>query len=76
MDKSLTAELLIVKIGTDYIRFVDQGFEPCPMNKGSVFALSEASQLQQKCVRLLPEYANFQIMKLTIFEEPFPLIEP
>jgi hypothetical protein len=76
MDKSLAAELLIVKMGTNYIRFVEQGFEPCPMNKGSVFALSEASTIKQKCARFLPENSSFQIMKLTIFEEPFSLIEP
>jgi hypothetical protein len=73
MDKSLAAELLIVKLGTEYIRFNEQGFEQCPMNKGSVFPLSESSGLKKKCSRLLPENSKCQIMKLTIYEEPFTL---
>ena len=73
MDKTIAAELLIVKSGTDYIRFTESGYETCPMNKGSVFSLSAGNEVKEKCTRLLPEHSAFQIMKLTIFEEPFTL---
>lgn len=66
-----TTELLIVKAGDEYIRFREEGIERCPMNKGSVFPLSKAEELKNKCNELCVDVADIQIRKLTIVEESF-----
>ncbi len=71
MVDSATTELLIVKSGNDYIRFREEGFERCSMNKGSVFALSKVEEVKSKCNELGVDVSELQIMKLTITEESF-----
>lgn len=66
-----TTELLIVKVGDDYIRFVGDDFQRCEMNKGSVFPLTQLEEIQAKCRKLLAGESFVRLMKLTIIEEPF-----
>jgi hypothetical protein len=66
-----TTELLIVKAGDDYIRFVEDDFQRCGMNKGSVFPLAQLEEVQAKCRKLLVGESFVRLMKLTIIEEPF-----
>ncbi len=66
-----TTELLIVKVGDDYIRFVEGDFQRCGMNKGSVFPLAELEEVQAKCRKMLIGESFVRLMKLTIVEEPF-----
>jgi len=66
-----TTELLIIKAGDDYIRFVEDDFQRCGMNKGSVYPLAELEQVQEKCRKLLVGESFVRLMKLTIIEEPF-----
>ena len=64
-------ELLMVKTGSDYIRFTKDGFERCSMNKGSVFPLSEAEDVKRKCGPLGVAVSAIQLVKLSIYEEPY-----
>lgn len=66
-----TTELLIVKVGDDYIRFAEGDFQRCRMNKGSVFPLTELEEVQAKCRKMLVGERFVRLMKLTIIEEPF-----
>jgi hypothetical protein len=66
-----TTELLVVKAGDDYIRFVEDDFQRCGMNKGSVFPLGQLKEVQAKCRQLLFGESFVRLMKLTIIEEPF-----
>ena len=66
-----TTELLIVKAGDDYIRFVEDDFQRCAMNKGSVFSLGHLDEVQAKCRKLLVNEHFVRLMRLTIIEEPF-----
>jgi hypothetical protein len=64
-------ELIIVKAGDDYIHFVDDNFQRCEINKGSVFPLTQLEEVQAKCRKLLAGEGFVRLMKLTILEEPF-----
>ena len=64
-------ELLVVKVGDDYIRFLDTGFEYCSMNKASVFPLVQVAELRTRCDEIEPKIKGLQLMKLVISEEPF-----
>ncbi len=66
-----TTELLIVKEGENYIRFLETGFEYCSMNKASVFPLASADELKARCSEIRSETKELQLMKLVIAEEPF-----
>ena len=66
-----TTELLIVKAGDDYIRFVEDDFQRCAMNKGSVFPLEQLEKVKEKCRKFLINEHFVRLMKLTIIEEPF-----
>ena len=69
--KQQTTELLIVKVGDDYIRFAEGDFQRCGMNKGSVFPLAQLEEVQAKCRKMLAGESFVRLMKLTIIEEPF-----
>lgn len=64
-------EFIIVKSGTDYIRFTKDGYERCSMNKGSVFPLSGVEDVKKKCEALAGAVADIQLVKLSIYEEPY-----
>ena len=66
-----TTELLIVKVGDDYIRFAEGDFRRCGMNKASVFPLAELEEVQAKCRKMLISVSFVRLMKLTIIEETF-----
>lgn len=65
------SELLIIKVGTDYVRFVGETFDFCPLNKASVFPLAQAEEGKQRCRQLTEAGFVPEIMKLTIVEEPY-----
>ena len=69
-DKSST-ELLIVKEGDNYIRFLQDGFERCSMNKGSVYPLAQLQEVKERCQNIADQTGPLKLMKLTITEEPF-----
>ena len=71
MVEQLGTELLIVKDGGKYIRFVGDSFEYCSMNKASVFPIESAVEVQKKCSLIAAETGQLQLMKLIIREEPF-----
>lgn len=64
-------ELLVVKAGKKYIRFIDTGFEYCSMNKASVFPLGHIEDVKKHCDNISSEIQGLQLMKLVITEEPF-----
>jgi hypothetical protein len=66
-----TTELLVVKAGDTYIRFIDTGFEYCSMNKASVFPLGNIGEVRKRCDDISSEIQGLQLMKLVITEEPF-----
>jgi hypothetical protein len=71
MGEVSTTELLIVKEGEKYIRFLETGFEYCPMNKASVFSLRSVEEVKERCSLIRSQTAELQLMKLVICEEPF-----
>lgn len=64
-------ELLMVKSGTDYVRFTNNGSERCVMNKGSVFSLLEVDEVKKKCAALDDTFLDLKLVKLSIREELF-----
>jgi hypothetical protein len=71
MGEGSTTELLVVKAGDEYIRFIDTGFEYCSMNKASVFPLGHLEDVRKRCDDISSEINEVQLMKLVIIEEPF-----
>jgi hypothetical protein len=65
-------ELLIIKAGDDYFRFKEESFEPCAMNKASVFPLTQLKEAKMLCRRLRDAgTVGVALRKLTIIEEPY-----
>jgi hypothetical protein len=65
-------ELLIIKAGDGYFRFREDSFEPCAMNKASVFPLTQLDQARIWCGRLRDAgTVGVELYKLTIVEEPY-----
>jgi hypothetical protein len=65
------SELLIVKIGAEYLRFAANDFERCPLNKASVFPLAQVEEVKLRCRRLAEAGVAVVLMKMTIIEEPY-----
>lgn len=65
------SELLIIKTGTDYVRFAGDEFQRCPLNKASVFPLAQAEEAKRRCQELSQAGVVALLMKLTIVEEPY-----
>lgn len=65
------SELLIVKVGKDYARFVEGGFECRAMNKASVFPLADLELVREKCAACFAGDTDYILRKLVITEEPF-----
>lgn len=64
-------ELLIIKTGSEYLRIVGDAGVPGPLNKASVFRLSEAAEAKARCRQMAAAGVAAVLMKLTIFEEPY-----
>lgn len=71
MVNSAVTELLIVKDGEKYIRFLEDGFEYCSMNKASVYPLEALPEVKARCTQIASVASNAQLAKLIISEEPF-----
>jgi len=71
MVETKSTELLIVKDGERYIRFFDNGFEYCSMNKASVYPLETLAEVKDRCQQIESESGELKLMKLIITEEPF-----
>lgn len=63
-----TTHLLVVKKDNKYIRFTENSFEFCQMNKASVYSLSEEQKVKELCSQF-KQLVGITIMKLTIIEE-------
>ena len=65
------SELLILKVGAEYLRCTEGGFELCQLNKASVFPLSHVAEAKQRCREAAARGVVAALVKLTITEEPF-----
>ena len=65
-------ELLLIKVGSEYLRFVGDTGVPGPLNKACVFPLAEAAEAQARCRQMAAAGVAAVLMKLTILEEPYP----
>ncbi len=65
------SELLIIKVGAEYARFTADEFEPCQLNKASVFPPAQAEEAKLRCRTLTEAGVAAVLMKLTIVEEPY-----
>ena len=65
-------ELLIIKAGESYFRCREDNFDPCELNKASVFPLDQADKARQLCQKLRETgVAGAELRKLTIIEESY-----
>ena len=65
-------ELLIIKAGDTYYRYRDDIFEPCSINKASVFPMEQTEQAKLLCRKLAMTGVVAPVLKkLTIIEEHF-----
>jgi len=66
-------ELLIVKAGNHYLRFLPEGHQFCNFDKASVFPLDQVTQVREHMRRAHEDgAADIELRKLTIIEEPYP----
>ena len=69
-------ELLAVKKGDSYIRFLGDGFETCTMSKASVYPLAQKDVVKELLGRHKAHGLSDAILvKLTIQEEVYDLPE-
>lgn len=65
-------QLLIVKAGIQYLRFLPEGHQICSFDKASVFPLDQVAQVREKISRAVGDgVADIELRKLTIIEEPY-----
>ncbi len=65
-------ELLIIKSGKQYIRFKDNGYQRCTLDKASVFPTARIRHVQNLLADLRARgVADARIKKLILTEEPF-----
>jgi hypothetical protein len=65
-------ELLIIKAGESYFRCREDNFDPCELNKASVFPLDQADKARQLCQKLRETgVVGAELRKLTIIEESY-----
>ena len=65
-------ELLIVKAGSQYLRFLPEGYQICSFDKASVFPLDQVAQVREQIRRAVGGgAADIELRKLTIVEEPY-----
>jgi hypothetical protein len=65
------SELLIIKVGSEYLRFAADDYLLCPLNKASVFSLAQAEEAKMRFHKLSEAGLAAELMKLTIIEEPY-----
>jgi hypothetical protein len=65
------SELLIIKVGAEYVRFIEDEFEYCQLNKASVFPPAQVEEVKLRCRRLVEAGVAAVLMKLIIVEEPY-----
>jgi hypothetical protein len=63
--------LVVVKIGDEYLRFSDDGFQRCTLGKASVFAETEGGEVRRRLAALGERAAGARLMLLTITEQPY-----
>jgi hypothetical protein len=61
-------ELLIIKSGSEYLRFTADGFESSSLSKASVFPLTQAAEAKARCREAVAAGEAAQLMKLQITE--------
>ncbi len=65
-------ELLAVKRGDKYLRFLEESYVLGKMNKASVFPMDKVAEVLEKKNELVKAgLVDVEIVKLTISEEPF-----
>ncbi|MFH0785475.1 MAG: hypothetical protein V2B20_26475 [Pseudomonadota bacterium] len=64
-------QLLIIKAGLEYVRFVADEFQRCPLSKASVFPLAQVEEAKRRCRELSEAGHAAELMKLTIVEKPY-----
>jgi hypothetical protein len=65
-------ELLIVKAGNQYLRFLPEGHQCCTFAKASVFPLDQVAEVREHMRRAHADGASdLALQKLTIIEEPY-----
>lgn len=62
-------ELLAVKSGDLYCRFIENSFELCAMNKASVYPLRELKSVKEKLCLVKDVHPDTLIIKMIITEE-------
>ena len=65
------SELLIIKVGAEYLRFYADEFALGPLNKASVFPMVQVEEAKKRCRSLATAGVAAVLMKLTIVEEPY-----
>jgi hypothetical protein len=63
--------LVVVKVGEEYLRFCGESFECCTLGKASVFAETEAKEVQRRLAGFGERAAGARMMLLTITEQPY-----
>ena len=63
--------LLVAKIGSEYLRFVEERFELCSLAKASVFPETQADLLRRRLQACGELASTAQLMVLTITEQPY-----
>jgi len=69
-----TIDLLIIKTGAEYIRFKDNKYIPCRLDKASVFPMEQLETVKDHLQKL--QNSNFKqvsIRKLILSEEAFDI---
>ncbi len=64
-------KLLTIKVGNDYIRKLDSGYQLCGMNKASVYPLEQLATVRSLEQDIRKNGLEPQVIQLTIIEEPF-----
>ncbi len=64
-------KLLTLKVGKDYIRQLDDGYQLCNMNKASVYPLEQIATVRLLEEDILKDGMKPQLVQLTITEEPY-----
>ena len=62
-------ELVAIKVGKKYVRFVGETFELCNMDKASVVPISKLAEIRTMLATVIPTAPDAVIVKLTITEE-------
>lgn len=68
--------LLVVKSGTDYLRFLADGYQLCSMDKASVFPHEKLTRVREMMRQAMTDGAPaLQLYRLTIIEEPLQEVD-